>query len=76
MNRVKPDQVPGDVYVQFVRSLYDNVHMLLIGAFCHAVVSGMCYIKTGQDIFLWMAVLLASVGVWRYFSMRRVVADD
>ena len=43
MNRVKPDQVPGDVYVQFVRSLYDNVHMLLIGAFCHAVVSGMCY---------------------------------
>ena len=75
INRVKPDQVPGDVYVQFVRSLYDNVHMLLIGAFCHAVVSGMSYLKTGHGIFLWMAVLLASVGVWRYFSMRRVVRD-
>jgi diguanylate cyclase (GGDEF)-like protein len=73
MNRVKPEQVPADVYVQFVRSLYDNVHMILIGAFCHAIVAIMSYLKTGAHAYLWMAFLMAAMGAWRFVSMRRVV---
>ena len=76
MNRNKPDQMPEGVYIQFVRSLYDNVHMILIGAFCHAIVSITTFWKTGEEIYLWLSLLLLGLGLWRYVSMRNVVKND
>ena len=32
MGKTKADNIPVDVYIQFVRSLFDNAHMLIIGA--------------------------------------------
>lgn len=71
MGRTKTDNIPVDVYIQFVRSLFDNAHMLVIGASCHAVVSLMVYWRNGQPVFLALAGALLGVGVWRYFSLRR-----
>jgi diguanylate cyclase (GGDEF)-like protein len=70
MGRSKTVNVPADVYIQFVRSLFDNAHMLLIGAICHAVISLMVFWRNGQTIFLVLACALLAVGVWRYFGLR------
>ena len=64
MGRAKTDDVPVDVYVQFVRSLFDNHHMVLIGAACHAVIAFMVFWKNGQPFFLAVAAVLLLVGIW------------
>ncbi|BCG84218.1 diguanylate cyclase [Mesorhizobium sp. 113-3-9] len=71
MGKTKTDNIPVDVYIQFVRSLFDNAHMLVIGALCHATISLMVYWRHGQPIFLALAGALLGIGVWRYFSLRR-----
>ncbi|ESZ58719.1 EAL domain-containing protein [Mesorhizobium sp. C120A] len=71
MGRTKTDNIPVDVYIQFVRSLFDNAHMLVIGALCHATASLMVYWRNGQPVFLVLAGALLGIGVWRYFSLRR-----
>ena len=80
MGRAKNDDVPVDVYVQFVRSLFDNHHMVLIGAACHAVIAFMVYWKNGQPFFLAVAAMLLLVGIWRFAGMQRfhrsTLADD
>jgi diguanylate cyclase (GGDEF)-like protein len=73
MSSTKSDTIPKDVYVQFIRSLYDNVHVILIGAACHAVMTFLSYWTTGAPVYLGLCVLLAGLGVWRYVSMSRVV---
>ena len=71
MGRTKTDNHPVDVYIQFVRSLFDNAHMLVLCAGCHAGVSLMVYWRNGQPVFLVLAGALLGIGVWRYFSLRR-----
>ena len=44
---VRSSDVPEDVYIQFVRSLFESRHTLLIGALCHMVVALMAFIRTG-----------------------------
>ena len=73
MSSTKPDTIPKDVYVQFIRSLYDNVHMILIGAFCHAIMTFMSFRTTGDAVYLWLTVILAGLGFARFISMSRVV---
>ena len=51
MARARSEPVPVDVYIQFVRSLFDNVHMVLIGACCHMLVAFMAYWKTAEPIY-------------------------
>ncbi|TIU60536.1 MAG: hypothetical protein E5W25_30740, partial [Mesorhizobium sp.] len=62
MGRTKTDNIPVDVYIQFVRSLFDNAHMLVIGASCHAIVSLMVYWRNGQSVFLILAAALLGIG--------------
>lgn len=71
MVKKRTDEVPVDVYVQFVRSLFDNAHMVLVGTACHALIAYMVYWKGGQPFFSAIAVALLAVGVWRYLGMRK-----
>jgi diguanylate cyclase (GGDEF)-like protein len=71
MVKKRTDNVPDDVYVQFVRSLFDNAYMVLTGAACHAVIAYMVYWNGDQPFFLFMAAILLAVGIWRYVSMRK-----
>lgn len=73
MSSTKPDTIPKDVYVQFIRSLYDNVHMILIGSFCHSIMTFMSYWTTNAPVYLWLTVILAGLGFLRFLSMSRVV---
>jgi len=71
MVKKRTDEVPVDVYVEFIRSLFDNVHMVLVGAICHALIAYMVYWKGGETFFAAMAAALLAVGTWRYLSLLR-----
>ncbi|WP_274425924.1 putative bifunctional diguanylate cyclase/phosphodiesterase [Chelativorans sp. YIM 93263] len=62
--------VPKDVYVQFVRSLFESKNILLVGALCHAVVPLMAYVRTQRPIFAILSVALLGIGIWRYLWVR------
>ena len=48
----KLNDVPVDVYVQFVRSLFDNYQMLLVGAACHSIVAFMVFVFVASNVVL------------------------
>jgi diguanylate cyclase (GGDEF)-like protein len=73
MARARSEPVPVDVYIQFVRSLFDNVHMVLIGACCHMLVAFMAYWKTSEPIYALLAGVLLLVGIWRYVGMLHLL---
>src|SRR5690606_30122202 len=67
---VRSSDVPEDVYIQFVRSLFESRHTLLIGALCHMVVALMAFIRTGWVPFAVISALLLGIGIWRFISLR------
>ncbi|MCC0044748.1 MAG: diguanylate phosphodiesterase, partial [Brucellaceae bacterium] len=71
MTNGKNSGIPADVYVQFVRSLFDNHHVLLIGTACHAIAALMVYVSSGDYVYVVLAGLLLAVGAWRYAGMVR-----
>ena len=62
MKRTKPGNIPADVYIQFVRSLFNSVHTVLAGAWIHAFLAFLIFWKSGYLIYAEMAVLLLIVG--------------
>ena len=76
MSTTNSDTIPKDVYVQFIRSLYENVHMILIGSFSHVVMAALSFLVTGEEAYLWLSAILGVVGVWRFVSMSRVMRQQ
>lgn len=68
--RVIKGDVPDDVYVQFVASLFANAHILLIGGATYFLVAVMVYLQTSVLPFLLMAPILALANLWRYLGIR------
>ncbi|TIN31355.1 MAG: EAL domain-containing protein [Mesorhizobium sp.] len=81
MGRTKTENIPADVYIQFVRSLFDNAHMLVIGGVCYWILGLMIYLRTNNPLFLAFSFGLLSICLFRYFGIRRfqkaggVIAD-
>ncbi|PBC05208.1 EAL domain-containing protein [Mesorhizobium sp. WSM3860] len=70
MGKTKTESIPADVYIQFVRSLFDNAHMLLIGGACYSILGIMIYQRTHNALFLAFSFALLSVSLIRYFGIR------
>ena len=70
MRRSKAEIIPDDVYIQFVRSLFDNAHMLVIGGGCYFVLGLMSYLRTHDALYLFFSCLLLSITLWRYVRIR------
>jgi diguanylate cyclase (GGDEF)-like protein len=66
------DEIPEDVYVGFVRSLFDNFGILLVGAASHGLVGVLVYLKTQNPIYLGLAALMVAAGLGRYYAMSKV----
>ncbi|WP_157015703.1 putative bifunctional diguanylate cyclase/phosphodiesterase [Mesorhizobium xinjiangense] len=66
------DSIPEDIYVGFVRSLFVDPGILLIGACCHGLIGLLVYLKTGEPIYLLLAVVMLGAGVYRFAAVRRV----
>jgi diguanylate cyclase (GGDEF)-like protein len=75
MKRTKPGNIPADVYIQFVRSLFNSVHTVVVGASIHALLAFTAYWETGSRIYIWLAGLLFAAGLWRYAGMLRFRKD-
>ncbi|MBZ9898385.1 EAL domain-containing protein [Mesorhizobium sp. BR1-1-6] len=70
MGRTKTENIPSDVYIQFVRSLFDNAHMLVIGGVCYWILGLMIYLRTNNPLFLAFSFVLLSICLYRYFGIR------
>lgn len=70
MGRTKTENIPPDVYIQFVRSLFDNAHMLVIGGVCYWILGFMIYFRTHNPLFLAFSFTLLSISLFRYFGIR------
>ena len=70
--RTKPENhIPDDVYIQFVRSLFNSAPTVLVGGFIHSLAAFLVYWNSGKAVYAALCVLLLSLGVWRYSSLRR-----
>lgn len=63
--------VPEDIYAGFIRSLFNDPAILLIGGVCHGLMSLMTYQSSGEPIYLWLAAALLAAGVYRFYGIRR-----
>jgi diguanylate cyclase (GGDEF)-like protein len=72
MKASKTDEIPEDIYVGFVRSLFDGAGILLVGAFSHGLVGFLVYWKTGLPTFLILSLLMLAAGLGRYIAVRKV----
>ena len=69
------DTIPEDVYVGFVRSLFLDPGILLIGACLHGIMGLMVYLRGNEPIYLLLTVLMLFAGLYRFFAMRQVQAS-
>ncbi|MGI6856569.1 putative bifunctional diguanylate cyclase/phosphodiesterase [Mesorhizobium sp. 1B3] len=71
MGKTTENHIPDDVYIQFVRSLFNSAYTVLVGAAIHALLAFMGYWTSGYVVYVWLAVTLLAVGVWRFAGMRK-----
>ncbi|UVC15846.1 putative bifunctional diguanylate cyclase/phosphodiesterase [Mesorhizobium onobrychidis] len=75
MNIDRPDDISEDVYVGFVRSLFRDAGILLVGAFTQGAMGLLVYWKTSAAIYLALAILMVAASIGRYLAIRRVSPD-
>nr|WP_163267472.1 EAL domain-containing protein [Chelativorans alearense] len=63
--------VPEEVYVGFVRSLFNEAEVLLIGGVCHCLLAYLVYTTSGEPIYLGFAIVLFFAGVFRYYNIQQ-----
>ncbi len=72
MHQNKTENIAGDVYAGFVRSLFHDPGILLIGALCHGFIGLLVFFKTGAPVYLLLAAVMLLAGCWRYYALKRV----
>lgn len=63
-------QIPTDVYLSFVRSLYGNRMTLRAGLVVHVTTCLLIYFKVGDPAFLWFCGAVITIWILRMVSMR------
>src|SRR3954453_5793045 len=76
MKKSKANDVPVDIYVRFVRSLFNDASILLVGAFSHCLIALLVFERTEEPIYLVLAGLMLAAGLYRYYSIRKYQKID
>ena len=71
MQQSKTDDIAGDVYAGFVRSLFNDPGILLIGALCHGLIGLLVYFTSGDPIYVALAAAMLAAGLYRYYGIRK-----
>jgi len=71
MRSRKNKELPLDMYIAFVRTLFSDGTTLAVGIFAHTFLPLLVYFKTRQLIYLAIALSIALIGVMRLYSMHR-----
>lgn len=69
MQENKAAEIGEDVYAGFVRSLFNDPGILLIGAFCHGLIGILVYFTSGHPAYLALAALMLGAGLYRYYGI-------
>lgn len=59
-------KIPEDIYVGFVRSLFKDAQILLLGAGCQGLMALLVYRSSSEPIYLWLGLGLVLAGMLRY----------
>ncbi len=76
MKTSEPEEIPEDIYVGFVRSLFSGFVILLLGALTQGLVGLLVYWKTNEPIYIVLAVMMTAASLGRYWAIRRVDPDS
>jgi diguanylate cyclase (GGDEF)-like protein len=63
--------IPEDIYGGFVRSLFNDPGILLLGGFLHCLMGVLTYLSSGRIVYLFFALGLLFAGIYRYYGIRR-----
>lgn len=63
--------IPADIRLSFVRSLYGNRATLWFGMLAHVVACGTIYLKTSNSAFIVFAAIFTIIALARLFDMSR-----
>ncbi|MFC5385060.1 putative bifunctional diguanylate cyclase/phosphodiesterase [Aquamicrobium segne] len=74
MTTTKKKELPDDVYIPFVETLFRDAFTLAIGISAQTALMALVWAKSGDTLFLMLAVVLAFVGVVRVLNMRHYCA--
>ena len=67
----KNNELPLDIYIPFVLTLFRDGATLAVGIFAQSLLAVLVYLKTGDELYLTVAVCILSVGALRLISIRR-----
>ncbi len=71
MQHSKNEDIAGDVYAGFVRSLFNDPGILLIGALCHGLIGLLVYFTSKEPAYLFLAATMLAAGLYRYYGIRK-----
>ena len=71
MQDKKTENIAEDVYVGFVRSLFNDPTILLIGAFCHGLMGFLTYYSSAKPVYLLLASAMLFAGLYRYYGIKK-----
>lgn len=71
MHQNSKDDIAGDVYAGFVRSLFNDPGILLIGAICHGLIGVLVYFTSGEPVYLYLAAAMFAAGLYRYYGILK-----
>ena len=74
MTAIKRKELPDDVYIPFVETLFRDGFTLAIGISAQTALMGLVWGKSGNHAYLVLAAVLVMVGVVRVLNMRRYSA--
>jgi hypothetical protein len=67
--KIGKSDASGDIYAGFIRSLFNDPTILLIGAFCHGLMGLLTYHTSGEIIYVWLSLAMLAAGIYRYLGI-------
>ena len=67
----RKNEIPVDVYIPFVETLFRDGTTLAIGIVAQALIAAMVFVKTLDPVYLSIAITIVSIGTLRLFSIAR-----
>ena len=71
MTATRKPELPDDVYIPFVETLFRDGFTLAIGILAQTALIGLVWAKTDNSAFLAIVICLLAVGVIRIVHMRK-----
>lgn len=65
------NELPLDIYIPFVQTLFRDGATLAVGVLAQSLLAGLVFVKTSDPIYLAVALSILGVGLLRLVTMRR-----